>query len=31
LRAYLACGVLAEGFLRVHCDACGHDGSVTFL
>ena len=25
LRAYLACGVLAHGFLRVHRGACGHD------
>jgi hypothetical protein len=30
LRAYLACGVLAYGFLRVHCDACGHDRLVAF-
>ena len=25
LRAYLRCGVFAHGFLRAHCDACGHD------
>jgi hypothetical protein len=25
LRAFLECGVLARGFLRVHCDACGLD------
>lgn len=25
LRAYLRCGVLAHGFVRVHCDACGPD------
>jgi uncharacterized Zn finger protein (UPF0148 family) len=30
LRAYLACGVLARGFVRVHCDACGHDRLVAF-
>jgi hypothetical protein len=30
LRAYLACGILAFGFLRVHCDACGHDRLVAF-
>jgi hypothetical protein len=30
LRAYLTCGILAEGFLRVHCDACGHDRMVAF-
>ena len=23
LRAFLECGVLANGFLRVHCDTCG--------
>jgi hypothetical protein len=28
LRAYLTCGILAEGFLRLHCDACGHDRLV---
>lgn len=30
MRAYLECGVLAHGFLRVHCDACGHDRLVAF-
>jgi hypothetical protein len=30
LRAYLACGVLAHGFLRVHCDECSHDRLVAF-
>ena len=29
IRADLECGVLAHGFLRVHCDACGHDRLVT--
>ena len=26
-RAFLECGVLAHGFLRVHCDQCGADRS----
>jgi hypothetical protein len=30
LRAFLRCGVLAHGFLRVHCDSCGHDRLVAF-
>jgi len=30
LRGYLQCGILAHGFLRVHCDACGHDRLVPF-
>jgi len=30
LRAYLRCGILAHGFLRLHCDACGHDRLVAF-
>ncbi len=30
VRAYLECGVLAHGFLHVHCDACGHDRLVAF-
>ena len=30
LRAYLACGVLAHGFLRLHCDACGRDRLLAF-
>lgn len=30
LRSFLDCGVLANGFLRVHCDICGHDRVVAF-
>jgi hypothetical protein len=30
LRAYLRCGVLAHGFLRLHCDDCSHDRLVPF-
>jgi hypothetical protein len=30
LRAFLACGVLAHGFLRLHCDACGCDRLIPF-
>ena len=30
LRAYLKCGVLAHGFLRLHCDACGRDRLLAF-
>jgi hypothetical protein len=30
LRAFLRCGILAHGFLRLHCDACGHDRLVPF-
>jgi len=30
LRAFLGCGILANGFLRVHCDACGLDRVVPF-
>jgi hypothetical protein len=30
LRAFLRCGVLAQGFLRLHCDACGHDRLLPF-
>lgn len=30
LRSFLDCGVLAHGFLRVHCDACGQDRVVAF-
>ena len=29
-RAFLDCGVLARGFLRVHCGACGKDRLVPF-
>ena len=30
IRAYLDCGILANGFLRVHCDECGCDRLVAF-
>jgi hypothetical protein len=30
LRAFLRCGILAHGFLRLHCDACGYDRLVPF-
>jgi len=30
LREFLSCGILAHGFVRVHCDACGHDAVVAF-
>ena len=30
LRAYRKCGVFSEGFVRWHCDACGHDLLVAF-
>jgi hypothetical protein len=30
LRAYLECGILAHGFLRVRCDACGRERLVAF-
>jgi hypothetical protein len=30
LRAYLDCGILARGFLRLHCDACGCDRVLAF-
>jgi hypothetical protein len=30
LRAFLDCGILAHGFLRVHCDGCGLDRLVPF-
>lgn len=30
LRGYLRCGVFAHGFLRAHCEACGHDLLVAF-
>ena len=30
IRAYLECGVLDHGFIRVHCVACGHDRLVAF-
>ncbi len=25
LRAFLDCGVLARGLIRLHCTGCGHD------
>jgi len=30
LRTYLECGILACGFARARCDACGHDFLVAF-
>jgi hypothetical protein len=30
LRAYLDCGILARGFLRLHCDTCGCDRLLAF-
>ena len=30
LRAYLECGLLCHGFIRVRCSACGHDRLVAF-
>jgi hypothetical protein len=30
LRAFLDCGILAHGFVRVHCDACGKDRVVPY-
>lgn len=30
LRAFLRCGILAYGFVRVHCDECGLDRVVAF-
>jgi hypothetical protein len=29
-RKFLDCGILAQGFLRVHCDACGKDRLVAY-
>jgi len=29
-RGFLECGILAHGFLRVHCGACGRDRIVAF-
>ena len=29
-RRYLECGILAKGFARVRCPACGHDTLVAF-
>ena len=28
--AFLECGILAQGFLRLHCGDCGHDKLVAF-
>jgi len=30
IRAFLHCGILAHGFVRVHCDECGLDRVVAF-
>jgi hypothetical protein len=30
LRGYLKCGVFSEGFVRAHCDVCGHDLLIAF-
>jgi len=30
LRGFLECGILAHGFIRVHCDSCGTDRVVAF-
>ena len=30
LRAYVECGILAYGFMRVHCDDCGQSRAVAF-
>ena len=30
LRAYLECGLLCCGFIRVRCSGCGHDRLVAF-
>ena len=30
LRSFLDCGIMARGFLRIHCDACGLDRVVPF-
>jgi len=29
-REYLTCGIAEHGFVRVHCDTCGHDRVVPF-
>ena len=31
LRKYLHCGILAAGFVRVHCSKCGKDELVALL
>ena len=30
MRAFLDCGIPSHGFIRVHCDSCGHDRIVPF-
>ena len=30
MRAYLECGILAYGFVRVRCEECGHSRAVAF-
>jgi hypothetical protein len=30
LRRFLECGILAHGFARARCDACGHDFLIAF-
>ena len=30
MRAFLDCGIPAHGFIRVHCESCGHDRIVPF-
>ena len=29
-RSFLDCGILARGFLRLHCQSCGHDRLLPF-
>ena len=29
-RTYLTCGIAEHGFLRLHCDKCGHDRILPF-
>ncbi len=29
--AFLECGILAHGFLRLHCGECGHDKLLAFI
>ena len=29
-RRYLTCGIAEHGFIRCHCDHCGHDDIVAF-
>ena len=29
-RCYLTCGILAQGFVRARCGACGHDFLLAF-